>query len=88
MHVPEPTALVLSKYCTSCTDSVLSGHCNRPIWQQKNPNQTSPVVEVVKEDASQAACLLPVLDQEVLVTPLLELGVEGRVVPAGKKAGN
>lgn len=42
-----------------------------------------PVIEVVEEDSSQAACLLPVLDHEVLVTPLLELGVEGRVVPGG-----
>jgi hypothetical protein len=38
------------------------------------------VVQVVKKDAAQAARLAAVLDQEVLVAPLLELGVEGGVV--------
>lgn len=39
-----------------------------------------PVVEVIKEDASQAAALVAVLTQEVVVRPLLELGVVGRVM--------
>jgi len=45
----------------------------------------APVIEVVKEDSSQAASLLPVLDHEVLIAPLLELGVEGGVVPELRK---
>jgi hypothetical protein len=48
-----------------------------------SPPPAPPVVEVVEEDAAQAARLLAVLDLEVLVTPLLELGVERRVVPGG-----
>lgn len=39
-----------------------------------------PVVQVIKEDSTEAAHLLPVCDGEVLVTPLLELGVELRIV--------
>lgn len=38
------------------------------------------VVEVVKEDAPQAAALPPVLDEEVLVAPRAEALVEGGVV--------
>lgn len=40
----------------------------------------SPVVEVIKEDAAQAARLTAVLDDEVLITPLFELGVKLGVV--------
>jgi len=39
-----------------------------------------PVIEVIEEDASQAAALVAVLAQEVVVRPLLELGVVGRVM--------
>lgn len=42
--------------------------------------QYSLVIEVIKEDAPQPPPLPPVLDEEVLVAPALELGVVGGVV--------
>ena len=39
-----------------------------------------PVIEVIEEDAPQAAPLIPVLAVEVVVCPLLEPGVVGWVV--------
>ncbi len=38
------------------------------------------VVEVIEEDAAQASPLVAVLAQEVVVRPLLKLGVVSRVV--------
>ena len=44
------------------------------------PPVCSLVVQVIEEDATQATALAAVLDQEVLVAPLLELGVVVGVV--------
>ena len=46
-----------------------------------------PVIEVVKEDSTQTSGLPPVLNAEILITPLLELGVVFRVVPVAHLQG-
>jgi hypothetical protein len=43
-----------------------------------------PVIQIIKEDAAKSASLLSVADDEVLVTPLLELGEKGWIMPADR----
>jgi hypothetical protein len=61
--------------------------------QQQEPEEqqvrVSLVVEVIEEDAAQAAALAPVLDQEVVVAPLPELLIVlGVVLVADLRRGN
>lgn len=80
--VVEVLPMQQESYCISTEGPDLLGvHRRQCVLFGDDTNQPSPVVEVVKEDAPKATCLLPVLDQEVLVTPLLELGEESGVVP-------
>lgn len=38
------------------------------------------VIEIIEEDATTSSPLIPVLDQEVVITPLLELGEVFRIM--------
>ena len=62
------------------------GHKRHAKKQKKYP-PAPPVIEVVEEDAAQPAGLPSVCDAEVLVAPLLELGVELGVVAVARLRG-